>query len=97
MLDKASEIYNSGLLNRNVQHEFGAIVVTREGLEISAATSNGFRFEYANTWERMRAAWATTDAKLRARREEFAQERSERQAFLQRVPKRCEHSNLERN
>lgn len=96
MLDKASEIYNSGLLNKNAQREFGAIVVTRDGIEVSASTNNGFRFEYANTWEKMRAAWAEMDAGLKVRRQEIAEERAEQAAFAQKVPQQCD-SDLGRN
>ena len=82
MLDKESEIYNSGMLNRDAQKEHLALVVTREGIEVSAATK-GLRFEYSDTWEHIRGNWAEADRRLKIRREEQLKLRP---GFVQHIP-----------
>ena len=78
MLDKESEIYHSGILNLEAQRAHFAFVVTREGVEVSAA-KQGLRFEYSDTWEHIRRQWEATDKKRKERREERA-------VFMQNVP-----------
>ena len=67
MLDRESEIYNSGVLREKLPEEHAAIVVTREGVEVSAS-SRGFNLRYSNTWKKMTQGWEETDRKVRARR-----------------------------
>lgn len=68
MLDKASEVYHSGIVNRDAQKKFGALVVTEEGIEVMAAT-DGLRFEYAGRWSEIFKRWAEIDRRVKNRQE----------------------------
>lgn len=56
--------YDSKRLNRGVDGDFAAVVVTREGLEV-AAQSNNLRLEYANTWDSINEGLKSLGAKIR--------------------------------
>jgi hypothetical protein len=66
MLDRESEIYNSGVLAQNRPDEYAAVVLTRDGVEVSAA-SRGFSLHYSSTWEQLRKRWSEIDRNTRHR------------------------------
>lgn len=67
MLDRESELYHSGLLSDQVSTDHAAVVITRTGVEISAASA-GFRLNYASTWRDMIKKWDELDQATRDRR-----------------------------
>ena len=56
--------YRSGMLNTDDAEEFGAIVATREGVEVTART-HGLTLEYANTWENINQGFQRLGARIR--------------------------------
>lgn len=94
MLDRESEMYHSGLLDRGTDQEHLALVLTRDGVEVSAATKN-LRFEYGSRWDSVRREWERAEQHLQARREAAAA--AGRIAFEQRTPDYDPSEPLERN
>ena len=68
MLDRESELYHSGLLARETQKskEHLALIVTREGVEVSAA-AKGLRFEYSSTWDKIKSSCVEADRRFKAK------------------------------
>lgn len=93
MLDRESEIYHSGMLNKDTDQEHLAVVFTRDGVEVSAATKS-LRFEYGGRWGSIRREWDRAEETIQARREAV---RKQRVAFAQMVPGVDESEPLERN
>ena len=90
MLDRESELYNSGLLNRGVQARYGAIAITPEGIEVSAI-NGGLQVEFSSTWKELGKALSSVDARLKVPQRELEEdEDDENVVFAQKVPKRCE-------
>lgn len=66
MLDRESELYNSGILCKDCRDDHAAIVITRDGVEISAST-RGFRLNYSNRWDSIKRRWEEIDRRTRSR------------------------------